>query len=44
MSEGNTGIWSRYLLKTSQLVWVNEIIQDQRELEAFANDFLNEFS
>jgi len=35
---------SRSLFETFQLAWVNKIVQDQRELEMFADDLLNEFS
>ena len=44
VSEGDTSIQSRSLLETSQLAWMNEIVQNQKELEAFANDFLDKFS
>jgi len=44
VSEGDISIQGWSLLETSQLAWMDEIVQDQEKLKVFADDFLNELT
>ena len=44
IGKSNISIWSRSLLEPTQLVQINEIIWNEKKLEAFTDNFLNNFS
>ena len=44
MGKSDTNIQSRPLLELTQLAQMNEVIWNEKELEVFTNDFLDEFS
>ena len=44
MCKGNASIGSRPLFQSTQLTWMNEIVEYQLELKSITNNFFNKFS
>jgi len=44
MSKDNTSIRYQPLFKSTQLIWIDEIVWNWMELKLIADDFLNKFS
>ena len=43
MSKGNIYIRFQPLFESTQLIWIDEVVQNWMELKLITNDFLNEF-